>query len=201
MTSQINTASINQLYPVAGIDNDSQGFRDNFTAIASALSTAKNEITSLQDKALLRGTLAIPSTPVVNDLLGSTLSNGLVNSLSEVSYGPTVISGTTDVNLLTAATQIFKLSAAATLRFINWPNVGSTKIKIHLLSTGTVPVPAVGAPYSVSFATEGGGTIRLPDGWAALTVNATGDHKVIEAWSYDNGANVFIRLLGSYVVS
>ena len=38
MTSAINFSSINASYPVPGIDNDSQGFRDNFSAIANALS-------------------------------------------------------------------------------------------------------------------------------------------------------------------
>ena len=48
MSSQININSINVAYPVAGQDNDSQGFRDNFRSIAVALSTASSEITSLQ---------------------------------------------------------------------------------------------------------------------------------------------------------
>ena len=36
MSSQINPNSINQSYPVAGADNNSQGFRDNFAAIKAA---------------------------------------------------------------------------------------------------------------------------------------------------------------------
>jgi len=31
--SNINPNNINAAYPVAGVDNDSQGFRDNFTNI------------------------------------------------------------------------------------------------------------------------------------------------------------------------
>ena len=30
MASTINTANIDETYPIAGQDNDSQGFRDNF---------------------------------------------------------------------------------------------------------------------------------------------------------------------------
>ena len=33
MTSAINPNNIDSAYPVAGQDNDSQGFRDNFTNI------------------------------------------------------------------------------------------------------------------------------------------------------------------------
>jgi hypothetical protein len=39
---------INISYPVPGVDNDSQGFRDNFSNIRSALTRADQEITSLQ---------------------------------------------------------------------------------------------------------------------------------------------------------
>jgi len=48
MTSAITTTSIDESYPVAGQDNNSQGFRDNFNAIKSALNVAKSEITTLQ---------------------------------------------------------------------------------------------------------------------------------------------------------
>ena len=39
---------INQNYPLPGVDNDSQGFRDNYKNIALALNTANDEITDLQ---------------------------------------------------------------------------------------------------------------------------------------------------------
>ena len=35
-------------FPVAGQDNDSQGFRDNFTTIKTGLQTAQSEISTLQ---------------------------------------------------------------------------------------------------------------------------------------------------------
>ena len=49
MTSAINFTSINENFPVAGQDNDTQTFRDNFNTIKTSLSTAKDEITTLQD--------------------------------------------------------------------------------------------------------------------------------------------------------
>ena len=44
MTSQINFGAISTTYPVAGVDNNSQGFRDNFTAISAGLAVAKTEL-------------------------------------------------------------------------------------------------------------------------------------------------------------
>lgn len=49
MSSNINPNNINGNYPVAGQDNDSQGFRDNFTNISNNFSFAATEITALQN--------------------------------------------------------------------------------------------------------------------------------------------------------
>ena len=40
MSSNINPNNIDTAYPVAGQDNDSQGFRDNFTNIKTNFSSA-----------------------------------------------------------------------------------------------------------------------------------------------------------------
>ena len=48
MASNITSGTIDGAYPVAGVDNDTQGFRDNFTIIKTGLATAASEITSLQ---------------------------------------------------------------------------------------------------------------------------------------------------------
>lgn len=52
MTSDINPTrnGYNQLYPVAGTTNSSQGFRNNFTAIHDNFNIAKNEIDRLHNK-------------------------------------------------------------------------------------------------------------------------------------------------------
>jgi predicted acyltransferase (DUF342 family) len=49
MSSNINPNNINGNFPVAGQDNDSQGFRDNFTNILNNFSFAASEITALQN--------------------------------------------------------------------------------------------------------------------------------------------------------
>ena len=49
MSSSINPNDIDGAYPVAGQDNDSQGFRDNFTNIKTNFQYAANEITDLQN--------------------------------------------------------------------------------------------------------------------------------------------------------
>jgi hypothetical protein len=48
MASTINPNNIDILYPIAGQDNDTQGFRDNFRNIKNNLNTAAQEITAIQ---------------------------------------------------------------------------------------------------------------------------------------------------------
>ena len=48
MASTIDDTSIDATFPVAGQDNNSQGFRDNFNTIKSNFVAAKSEITTLQ---------------------------------------------------------------------------------------------------------------------------------------------------------
>jgi len=49
MSSSIDTQYIDVLFPVAGQDNDSQGFRDNFFQIKENLDRAKIELTQLKN--------------------------------------------------------------------------------------------------------------------------------------------------------
>jgi len=49
MTSNINPSTINVTFPASDQNNDSQGFRDNFSAIQTALAVAGSEISNLQN--------------------------------------------------------------------------------------------------------------------------------------------------------
>jgi hypothetical protein len=48
MASQIDPTTIDTTYPIAGQDNDTRGFHDNYRAIQNGLLFAKTEITELQ---------------------------------------------------------------------------------------------------------------------------------------------------------
>jgi len=65
--SEIVTGTIDAAFPVAGQDNDSQGFRDNFSIIKAGLETAASEI-----GLLLTGTA---KTDANNDFAGNALIN------------------------------------------------------------------------------------------------------------------------------
>jgi hypothetical protein len=77
MASTINPNNIDILYPIAGQDNDTQGFRDNFRNIRNNLARAATEITDLQDDIsnapvikYNNGNISIPSSPTAPGTLG-----------------------------------------------------------------------------------------------------------------------------------
>jgi hypothetical protein len=69
MASNINPNNIDGSYPVAGQDNNSQGFRDNFTNIKVNFQYAEEEINDLESNAILKAALT-----------GSTLDNNMNNN-------------------------------------------------------------------------------------------------------------------------
>ena len=126
MTSQINYSAINTQYPVAGQDNDSQGFRDNFTRISAGLQEAATEISALQQNAVIVADLATSSQPVINNLLGSTLYNGLYSQFDGVFYNAGTVSSSANIDLTNGPVQKFTLAGAVnTLTFTNWGTTGS----------------------------------------------------------------------------
>ena len=88
MGSQIDTSNINRNFPVQGVDNSSQGFRDNFGNIASQLDIAASEITYLQESSnsltaatttTLGGIIVGPGLGVSNGGIVSVVKGGAVN--------------------------------------------------------------------------------------------------------------------------
>ena len=87
MTSNINFAAINENFPVAGQDNDTQVFRDNFDTIKTNFSEAKTEITDLQDNAA--------RTDGDNDFLYNVVGSLTLQDayLRKKDYGAAIVAG------------------------------------------------------------------------------------------------------------
>ena len=154
MTSAINPNNINGAYPVAGQDNNSQGFRDNFTNTATNFQYAANEITALQNNSVLTTDLATSTTPVFNNLLTSTLSNGYLQNMYTPLVALGTLSGAVTVNYSLGSYQTLTTSGAITLGFSNFPAAGK-------VATVVLQVTVVSVAH----------TLQLP---AAVTVNTAG---------------------------
>lgn len=82
--SNINTNGINASYPVPGVNNSTQGFRDNFTSIKTNLTTAGDEITDLQNKVVVKS--ALNGTSINNDMANTLISNAAVKSFRSTTF-------------------------------------------------------------------------------------------------------------------
>ena len=204
MTSNINYAGIDANYPVAGQDNDTQGFRSNFGYIKNSLLAAKSEIEDLQAKAVLKGELT-GGSPVDNNLGGGTIYNGFYNNLHGT-VNPDSVSEQTDINVDAASVQVLALTANVNFTFKNWPGTLSDNkyavVRVHLRSGN-------GGTHSATFYSENAGEFHCepnvttdPDQPTSvhpkIQVSANGKHKVLEFWSVTDGSDVYVRYLGEF---
>lgn len=197
--SEIVYDTINGTYPVAGQDNDTQGFRDNFTIIKTGLSVANSEITSLETRSVLKVSNTVPPAVVNNDLLGSTIQNGLYYNMRGVIYendsatGPTAIT----INPTVAPFQIFTLKSDVTFKFGPWPSGEFNKIRIHLSGDNL-------DTWMASFTAYGLETLRYSSTMApsnTLTMGATTTIYAVDVWSYDGNDKVFIDLAATFTLA
>ena len=100
MTSQINPYNINGQYPVAGQDNNSQGFRTNFTNTSTNFEYAAQEITALQTNAVLKAALA--GVTLDNNMNGQLLYNALTQQITQAIFPYGVLVGSSQVISYTA---------------------------------------------------------------------------------------------------
>jgi hypothetical protein len=122
MTSAINPNNIDGTYPVAGQDNNSQGFRDNFTNIKTNFQYAEDEITDLQTNVVLKS--ALSGTTLDNDMLGSGLSNAVLNDMGYTRLALGTTGGSVTINYAVGTYQTMTTNASTSLAFTNFPPAG-----------------------------------------------------------------------------
>lgn len=142
--STINTNPINVNYPVPGVNNNSQGFRDNFASIVTNLNAAGTEITDLQNKVVVKQ--ALIGTTINNDMANTLISNASTRSFRATTYNlGNAISGTVLVNVSLADVQYGTIAANTTINFGSWAPAGTqSNVQLNLsisnsLSTITFP--------------------------------------------------------------
>jgi hypothetical protein len=154
MTSAINPNNINGAYPVAGQDNDSQGFRDNFTNIKTNFEYAGSEISDIQAKAVLKA--ALSGTVLDNDMGGSGLSSAVISNFSATKYDHGTTSGTVTINYAVAHYQTMTSGGAISLAFTNFPIATAGFVRVQITIPGSY-VPGTNTltlPGAVSIGTN-----------------------------------------------
>jgi len=185
MASNINPNNIDTAYPVAGQDNDSQGFRDNFTNIKSNFEFAENEIEDLQGKVILKS--ALTGTSLDNDMSGAIISAVTLKDPRESVDTLGTITGTTTVNVADAPYQTVTTSGNITLAFTGWPTSGHSKVRVAITIANTSHT--VTLPVAVD---TGLNTIQGIDGNRVITFAATGKYE-LEFSTSNGGSSITVR--------
>jgi hypothetical protein len=185
MASNINYNNIDQTFPVAGVDNDSQGFRTNFLNIKNNFQYAKSEIEDLQGKVILKS--ALTGTTLNNNLTGAALSGAVVYDFKDQGVDLGSASGT--ITLDHSVASYYSVTTSGSIS-VNWTNLpvngllGRIRLKIVLSSVShTVTLPA-----SVTLGTD---SIEGLSG-SVITFASTGTY-VFEFTTDDQGTTVHIN--------
>jgi hypothetical protein len=181
--SNINPNNINGSYPIAGQDNDSQGFRDNFTNILNNFNFAKSEIEDIQNKAIFKS--ALSGTTLDNNLSGSTMANISLKAAGFALYDFGSTSGTLTIDFDQSNFFRVTTSGSVSLALTNWPAYyGVVRVWLNVTNIAhTLQLPVTVNVNASSVA--GFGANGLAN---TITFNATGEY-VFEISSYDEGVS------------
>jgi hypothetical protein len=173
---------INVNFPVAGEDNDSQGFRSNFSRIQNSLISAGQQLDSLQINSVR---LDSPQ----NDFNGNVIKRASFQSCSEYvndrSGEPTT--STFTVNYDQGTYQQFSINSGTTYFTIShWPDSGLGSIKLEI-------TPSTGSTSTVDFIY---GTTRYVSTSSSLLPASYNQFEVPvvwELWTTDSGSTIFAK--------
>ena len=122
--STINTNSININYPVPGVNNQTQGFRDNFASIKNNLDTAGTEISDIQNKAVVKA--ALTGTILNNDMANTLISNASVQGFRAKTYNMgDNLSSAIIVDVTKADVQYGTITQNTAISFGGWAPTGT----------------------------------------------------------------------------
>lgn len=193
MASLVNPSNINGNFPIAGQDNDSQGFRDNFTNIKNNFTFIKQEVEDLQAKSVLKAAL-IGST-LDNNFLGSQLKNTQFKNYSETMYDWGNTSGEIQLDLALGNVHRIYTDGDITLNAVikNWPSsLQYSRILLYITisnSTHTLTIPNT---ISTELANLFG--LRKIGGDFVINYSEASTY-VYEFSSIDSGTTVYVKEL------
>jgi hypothetical protein len=192
LTSLINFAAINENFPVAGQDNDTQTFRDNFDTIKTNFSSAKTEITDLQDNAA--------RTDSDNDFLYNVVGSLTLQDayLRKKDYGAAISAGTQDISFKQAMYHLVKVGANTSLSFSEFPTGVVDITGLGQIGKATLELYGDGTTRTITFTTTGGTVIKKSPGFpGSVTVTSATNPVIIEVWQH-SATVIFLNYLGLY---
>lgn len=190
MTSSINANNIDGNYPVAGVPNNTQGFRDNFNNIKTNFQYASDEITDLQNKVVLKS--ALTGGTLNNNMNGSLIYNVELGDISYTYAALTATAGTIEIDYSAAQFQQVSPTGSVSLNFTNWPATGKAGVvRVGFNITNTAYTVTLPAAVSQGINLIAGVSPGTPGVSNTITFGTVGNY-AFEFVTVDNGATIWI---------
>lgn len=187
MASTISTVGFDAAFPVAGQDNDSQGFRTNFNVTKVGLETAADEITVLQNTAARLN--------ANNAFNGSVISEAEFKQNTETVYSYSMIDGDQEIKWTNGHYQTLQAGADIKLTLADWPESGVMgRMRLQITGDGTTRTITWDSDVSGSILTDSN-PIFVGD---TIEVTATNTYIIIDFWTINGGVSVFANYVGTF---
>ena len=204
MNSKINTSNINGEYPEPGKDNNTDGFRTNFSEIKNNLDVAQEEISDLLVNSA--------RTDQNSDFHGTTIRDAQLQATTLQVFDNGSQNSDYDIDFLEGHYHKIDVTSDINLTLINWPeDERYAKIVIEITNSSQQNV-------TINWLTEQSGqikknmgyTLELYDSTDGFTANVGGfpdpftiphsnNHHIVEFWTVDSGVTVLADYKGQYV--
>lgn len=184
MASSITTVGFDAEYPIAGQDNDSQGFRTNFNVTKIALETATTEITDLQNNSA--------KLNADNDFNGSVIQNAELLANVETVYANGNVTSGQNISWEFGHYQTIQVGADVTLTLADFPQSSKMgKMRLQIISDGT--------SRRITWAAAGGGSFKTNSTWPVnFDVTSSVNPIIVDLWTTNSGITVFGHYYGEY---
>jgi len=212
MASNIDTQSLDEFYPVAGIDNNSQGFRDNFSSIKNNLDIASTEITTLQNKT---GGLTVTENALEDgsDFQGRVIEDAIARKVTpsvNTAYGTGVAvdpidpaNTFVDCSYEDATVHVVTASEAdiLTINPVDFPPNRYAEMRLIIANAWTVDASVTIANRVGNVFTDDGapaGQTNWSSGILTLPANSSTNKTIVDVCTYDGGANFYAKYVGRF---
>lgn len=203
--SQITTnyASIDATYPVAGVDNSTQGFRDNFSYIKNGIAALETTVNSLVENSIVKEDDTNVYSAVMDHIFAAN-----INPLVLTAGTSTVAAGNYQINASAGNYQQLTINGNVSITSIaNWPTYSFSNTEIASFLTSITIAVRSGLSDSTVL------TLSWPTGPAKSVANFkyhsnmpttvnVGDGEVhyFKIWSATAGSGeTFVEYLGAFI--
>lgn len=189
--SNINPQNIDGTYPIAGQDNNSQGFRDNFTNTVNNFTFAAAELTDLQTYAVLKGPLgSVGQTGTPTNVMDYTFITEpqLLKAVETKKDIGSISSGNSfEVDWSQGHFQTVSITTTAGMTFAStWPTTDLwTRLRLQITAT-TLSNLTISGTYIENISS-------IQGNYAGNVIQLGTGVYIFELSTYDAGAHVWIQ--------